>query len=364
MKLSELCSFLDEAIPLSFQEDYDNSGLQLGESNTEISSALLCVDITEAVVDEAVTNGCQVIISHHPLIFGPLKRISDRNSTGKIILKAIKSQVALYSAHTNLDSVNGGISHKLAHKLGLSNIQVLLPQENKLLKLVIWIPVSAFEEVRKVIFDAGAGTIGAYDMCSFSSPGEGTFRGNETTKPFAGKPGHFHKEQEIRLETIVPSHQSYRVVRALLEAHPYEEPAYDLVPLANSNSNAGIGITGKLAVSYNEYEFLEYVKQKLDLQFLRHSPCEGRKIQTVALCGGAGASLIRKAAGAGADAYITADLKYHNFFEGINNILLVDAGHYETEKYASEILHDLIIKKFPKFALRFSGINTNPINYL
>jgi dinuclear metal center YbgI/SA1388 family protein len=363
MKLKDLTSFLDSAIPLSFQEGYDNAGLQVGSSEKEISSALITLDVTEEVLDEAGYAGCDVIISHHPVIFTGIKQLSGKNATERILLKAIKQDVAIYSAHTNLDVLENGVSRKMADKLGLQNVQVLLPLRNKLLKLVTFIPEDHLDKVREAVFSAGAGVIGGYDKCSFSTPGTGSFRAGDNTKPFAGEKGNLHFEKEVRFETLLFSHMKSRVVRALLETHPYEEVAYDLYSLENENIRAGMGCTGEFANPISEKEFLAMLGSVFSANGIRHSKPTGRKIRKVAMCGGAGGQLINDAILSGADVYVTGDVRYHSFFEAGNKILVVDIGHFESEKFSTEILYDLIIKKFPTFALRFSEVNTNPINY-
>jgi dinuclear metal center YbgI/SA1388 family protein len=364
MKLKELSSYLDTVIPLSFQEDYDNSGLQIGSPDMEISSAMIALDVTEAVIDEALTVKCDVIISHHPLIFTGMKSITGKTCTERIIHKAVRNNIAIYSSHTNLDIFSNGVSRKMAEKMGLEKIKVLSPLRNSLMKLVTYIPESYLEKVSKALFDAGAGVIGNYDMCSFSTAGTGSFRGNEKTSPFAGEKGKIHFEKEIRFETILYSHLKTRVLKSLFEAHPYEEVAYDLYSLENDNRVAGLGCTGEFLNPMDEKVFLEFVSSVFDAKGVRFSGPSGKPVKKVALCGGSGASLINLAIASGADAFVTADIKYHNFFDADNKILLVDTGHFESEKCSSEILNDLIIKKFPKFAVRFSETNTNPINYL
>jgi dinuclear metal center YbgI/SA1388 family protein len=363
MKVREICSFLDSAIPLSWQESYDNSGLQAGGMDSEVNSAILSTDVTEEVISEAVKHGAGLIITHHPLIFHPLKRVTGSSPAERILIKAIKAGIAIYSAHTNLDVMPEGVSRKMAEKLDLKNVKVLSPMKGKLLKLVTWVPESHAEKVREALFTAGAGVIGNYDSCSFNVPGTGTFRGNEKTSPFAGKKGKLHLENEVRIETVLHSHLREAVVNVLLSAHPYEEVAYDLYLLENEHPVSGLGASGELQEPLAEREFLKKLADVFGAEGTRYSPLTGRKIKRVALCGGAGAGLLKNAIAAGADAFVTADVKYHDFFEPDGRILLCDIGHFESEKFASEILYELIIKKFPTFALRFSEIYTNPINY-
>jgi dinuclear metal center YbgI/SA1388 family protein len=363
MTTGELCRYLEQQIPPALQESYDNSGLQTGSYEQNVTSILLTIDVNEEVVAEAVAKGCNLIISHHPLIFSPLKRVTSANPVQRTLIAAIKSSVSIYSAHTNLDSVYGGVSFKMASKLQLVDIAVLAPVSEKLVKLVTFVPNDHLEKVREAIFSSGAGHIGNYDSCSYQMQGEGTFRGNENATPFAGTRGTMHSEPEIRLETIMPSFITGKVVKALTEAHPYEEPAFDIYPLLNRWSRAGMGCSGSLKIPLDTDEFLNLVKQTFASQIVRYSGHRNKKIKKVAVCGGAGISLLKEAIASEADAFVTGDVKYHQFADAERDILLVDAGHYETEKFSMEIIYDLIIKKFPNFALRFSETITNPINY-
>jgi dinuclear metal center YbgI/SA1388 family protein len=363
MKLKELASYLDYAVPLSFQEGYDNSGLQVGETEKEIFSALICLDVTEEIISEAVSGNFDLVISHHPLIFHGLKHLTDRSSVERTIYKAVKNDIAVYSAHTNLDVFENGVSRKMSEKLGLEDVRVLSPLKNKLLKLVTFIPASHLEKVKSAVFKAGAGVIGNYDNCGFATQGTGSFRANESANPFSGEIGKIHFEDEVRFETILFSHLRDRVIEALLSAHPYEEVAYDIYTIENNNAEIGLGCVGKLQSALTEHDFLKLVSGIFDSRGIRYSKLTGKQIRKVALCGGAGISLLGDAIRSGADVFLTADIKYHDFFLPGNNILLIDAGHFETEKFSQEILKELIIKKFPKFAVRFSETNTNPINY-
>ena len=363
MKLKDFTSYLDSAIPLAYQESYDNSGLQVGLPDQEITSAMICLDVTEKVVSEAIQSECNLLISHHPLIFNGIKRITGNTSTEKILYEAVKNDIAIYSAHTNLDMLSNGVSHKMAEKIGLEKISVLSPSPDRLLKLVTYIPESHFEKVKNALFEAGAGVIGNYDNCGYAVSGTGSFRGNDATNPFAGEKGKIHLEKEIRFETVLFTHLKDKVIKALVEAHPYEEVAYDLFALENNNIGIGLGCVGILHDPLTETDFLKLIYSVFDARGIRYSNLTGKTVSKVALCGGSGASLISEAIHSGADVYLTADIKYHDFFKTENRILLVDAGHFETEKFSREILKDLIIKKFPKFAVRFSETNTNPINY-
>jgi len=364
MKLEELCSYLDSAVPISFQEGYDNSGLQVGVPEKEISSAMITLDVTEEVIDEALSEKCDVIISHHPLIFNGIKRIAGRTFTERVLYKAIKNDMAIYSAHTNLDVFGKGVSRKMAEKLDLIKIGVLSPLKNRLLKLVTYIPESHLDIVRNALYESGAGVIGNYDRCGFTTSGTGSFRGGDNSKPFAGEKGKVHYEKEIRFETILLSHLKDNVIGSLLAAHPYEEVAYDIYALENDYRLAGLGAVGELKAPATENDFLKLVSAVFKCDGVRYSGPSGKPVRKVALCGGSGASLLPEAIASGADVFITADVKYHNYFDADNRILLIDTGHFESEKFSTEILYDLISKKFPKFAVRFSERNRNPINYL
>lgn len=363
MKLKELVNYLESIVPPDFQESYDNSGIQVGDIESNVNSVLLSLDVTEEIIDEADSKGCGMIITHHPLIFKPIKSISGKTYIEKIILKAIRKNISIYSMHTNLDIIKGGVSYRMAEKMQLENIKVLVPLDNKLLKLVVFVPADYAEKLRDAIFNAGAGHIGNYDRCSYNVQGEGTFRAGPGTDPFKGEKGSKHTETEIRIETVLPEYLKKRVIKALIDSHPYEEVAYDLYRIENTMPGAGLGCIGELRSSVSDTELIDSLGKLFESKGIRHTKITGRKIKKVAVMGGSGGGYINRAIAAGADAYITADIKYHSFFDAGKDILLADIGHYESEKPALEILHELIIKKFPKFAILFSEINTNPVNY-
>jgi dinuclear metal center YbgI/SA1388 family protein len=364
MKLKDLCAWLDAEVPLAFQEDYDNSGLQVGEPEQKLNKGLLTIDVTEEVIEEAIKSKCDIVISHHPLIFGGLRRLAGKSPVERIVRKCILKNIAVYSAHTNLDITYSGVSRQIARKMGLQDIRVLSPLKGQLTKLVTFIPVSHVEQVSSAVFRAGAGVIGNYDSCGFTVQGKGSFRGNEKTKPFAGEKNQLHYEDEVRFETVLFSHMKEKVIEALIEAHPYEEVAYDLYSLENTNTDSGLGCTGMLPEPEDEQDFLRRVHDLFGPGLRYSGQTNSGVVVKVAMCGGSGASLLNDAIASRADAFITADIKYHSFLEAGNRLLLIDAGHYQTEKFAVELLKELINKKFPKFALRFSETNTNPINYI
>ena len=363
MKLNEVVSYIESEFPKALQESYDNSGLIAGDRNQEVSGALLALDITEEVLKEASTKGLNLVISHHPAVFQNIKSFTGANTTERILIYALQHKIALFSAHTNLDNHKNGLNEKLASVLGLENSAVLSPMEKMLQKLVTFVPVNEAEKVRSAIFAAGAGHIGEYDLCSYNLEGTGTFRGSEISKPFAGEKGKLTREAEVRIETIMPVYIRDKVVRALLEAHPYEEPAYDIYPLDNKWNQNGAGRIGTLKKPLSEMHFLELVKKSLNAKVLRHSSLTGKSIKKVAVCGGSGSFLIKQAIASGADAFVSSDFKYHQFYEGGRGVLLIDAGHFETEQFALQLFYDVLIKKIPNFAVHFSELAINPVNY-
>lgn len=363
MNIREFTQYLNNLFPVALQEEFDNSGLQTGNPDDQINGILITVDVTEEIIDEALNKNANFILSHHPLFFSGLKKISTGNFVERTARKAIKNDIAIYSAHTNLDKHKDGINIRLAKKLGLQNIRVLDPVKDQLIKLAFFVPEDYAGEVRKTVFEAGAGQIGDYDQCSYNVQGQGTFRPGEGTDPFVGNKGEMHFEKEIRVETIFPSYYTHQVLAALFKAHPYEEVAYDLYPLLNENTESGLGAIGELKNSLSEKEFLQKLKEIFDIPCIRHTKFIHKPIQRIAVCGGSGSSLLEKAISANADAFVSADFKYHRFFDAENTILIADVGHYESENIAKEIFYELLTKKFHNFAIHLSEINTNPINY-
>lgn len=361
--VSEFVRWLEGLIPVSFQDDYDNSGLQVGDPTAVVTSVLLTVDVTPEVIAEAAAGGFDMVLSHHPVIFRPLRRLVNESNSEVCVAAAIKNGISVYSAHTSFDNWGSGVSRILAEKIGLEGIHVLEPLKGKLMKLVTFVPESHAGAVRDALFAAGAGSIGNYDSCSFNVRGEGTFRAGDGADPYAGIVGVFHTEPEVRIEVVLPSHLKGACVRAMLAAHPYEEVAWDLIALENEYTGAGAGAAGTLPAPLAGAALLERLRTLTGLPVIRYSGDPARTVTTVAVCGGAGSHLISSAARAGADAFITGDIKYHTFTEAPREMLVADIGHYESEKFSLEILYNLIQKKFPNFALRFSGIKTNPINY-
>ncbi len=364
IKLHEIISFIEQQFPPQVQESYDNSGLITGDRNQEISGALLTIDITENVIQEAIDKKCNLIIAHHPIIFRPLKSLTGRNYIERTVIKAIKNDIAIYAAHTSVDNSYNGLNKIICDKLSVKNTKILEPTPDLVLKLTTFVPEKHEENIKKAIFEAGAGTIGNYDYCSFSAHGTGTFRANENTNPFVGKKGEIHHEKETRIETIFPAFLQSKIISALINAHPYEEPAYDIYPLKNNHQKFGAGIIGELPQPVDETEFLLKIKKELNVHTLKHSKLKGKKIKKVAVCTGAGNFLMYKAISQRADIFISAEFKYNQYLDAINEIIIADAGHYETEIFIKNIFYELLTKNFTNFAVEFAEKFSNPVKSL
>lgn len=362
--VKEIANALEMFAPLPLQDGFDNAGLQIGLTDAEVTGVLLCLDVTEQVIEEAAASGCNLVVSHHPLLFRPLKRITGRNYVERCVIKALSKGISIYSAHTNLDNVPGGVNYRIADKIGLKNVRILVPKENSLLKLAVYVPMAHADEVRQTLFAAGCGSIGNYDSCSYNIDGTGTFRAGDGCNPFCGTIGELHCENELRIETILPSYLKNRVVSALLKAHPYEEPAYDIYPLQNEWSSAGSGIIGELENETDELELLKSIKKIFNVGCVKHTALRGKPVKRVALCGGAGGSFASAALSAGADLYITGEARYHELFDNTSQMLYAIIGHYESEQYTTEILQEIIKDRFPQMPVKVTEISTNPINCL
>lgn len=363
MRIKEVISYLESLAPLSSQESYDNCGLIVGDKNTEISQGLISLDCIESTVDEAIEKGCNLIISHHPIVFGGLKKLNGKNYVERTVIKAIKNDIAIYAIHTNLDNYRFGVNREIGERLGLENIQVLAPKKNVLSKLVCFCPTVNSEGVLNSMFDAGAGSIGNYSNCSFKSNGEGTFMPNTEANPFSGTAGELSTVKEDRLEVLVSNHKVSGVVRAMIDAHPYEEVAYEVYPISNVNQSEGSGMFGVLNEPIELTDFLTKIKETFDCGIIRHTNSTGKMIQKIAYCGGSGSFLLDNAKRIEADIFITGDFKYHEFFDAEDEIVIADIGHFESEQYTSMLLERILTKKFTKFAVLVTEINTNPINY-
>lgn len=361
-RIVDLISHLETLAPLSLQESYDNAGLIVGDPQTEMSGVLVTLDSTEAVLDEAINLGCNLVVAHHPIVFGGLKKLNGKNYVERTVIKAIKNNIAIYASHTNLDNVANGVNHKICEKLGLKNVKILAPKSDLLKKLVTFIPIQHLEQVQQALFDAGAGRIGNYDECGFGADGSGTFRANQEARPFVGKAGERHTEKEVRFETIFPLWLQENVIGALRKSHPYEEVAYDIYSLDNAFEKSGSGMLGELDNPMPPDDFLAFLKQKMELKIIRYTTFDG-PISRVAVCGGAGSFLLKNALASGAQAFVTADFKYHEFFDADKRLMIADIGHYESEKFTKELLADRITEKFSTFAVHLSKISTNPVHY-
>jgi dinuclear metal center YbgI/SA1388 family protein len=364
MQLSEIITIFDHEAPPVYQEPYDNSGLAVGEPSMEITGALVCLDVTLTVLNEALAQGLNLIISHHPLIFSPVRQLVGKNNTEKILIQALRNNVAIYSAHTNMDNVPNGVNERICRKLGIAGAQILLPRSKGLFKLVTYVPESHADQVRSALFSAGAGHIGNYDSCSYNVSGNGTFKPLEGADPYVGEIGKLHFEKEIRIETVIPEHVKNQVIKALLDNHPYEEVAYDIYSLDNAWDQVGAGMIGELPEAQTEQDILNKIKQVFNCKVLRHSKLTGKPVKKVAVCGGSGSFLISSAIAAHADLFLTGEIKYHQFFEAEDRLVVADIGHYESEQFTIEIFYDILKKNLPNFAVRFSSMITSPIYYL
>ncbi|MCC5939497.1 MAG: Nif3-like dinuclear metal center hexameric protein [Lunatimonas sp.] len=362
--ISDVLSFLESWAPPAYQEGYDNAQLIVGNPSTKVTGILCTLDATEEVVAEAAEKGCNLIIAHHPIVFKGLKSLTGKTYVERTVIKAIKEDIAIYAIHTNLDHVMGGVNSKIAEKLGLTNTRILSPKAGILAKLVTFIPVSDTAHVLQGLFAAGAGEIGAYRNCSFRVNGIGTFLPTEKANPTLGIRGVLEEVAEDRVEILFPKHLSTQIVSKLRQIHPYEEVAYYLQSLENENQEVGAGMIGELEAEMDELAFLTFLKSAMNLSIIRHTKLLGRKIRRVAVCGGAGIFLLGAAKRAGADLFITADVKYHEFFDADNQLIIVDIGHYESEFFTKELLKDKLSEKFANIALYLSNAVTNPISYL
>jgi dinuclear metal center YbgI/SA1388 family protein len=363
MLIKDIIHFLETVAPPALQESYDNAGLIVGNANWPLTSILCTLDATEAVVLEAKAKGCNLVVAHHPIVFGGLKRINGNNYVERAVIAAIKNDIAIYAIHTNLDNVLHGVNAQIANKLGLKNLSILDAKPAQLMKLQTFVPVSHLAPLQTALFAAGGGQIGHYDECSFYAAGMGSFRAGDGAQPFVGNIGERHLENEYKLELVFPQYRQSAVVKALRAAHPYEEPAFDLLPLANQFSQVGSGVLGSFETPVSATDLLEKLKTAFGLKIIKHTAFLGKNIQKLAICGGSGSFLTKKAIAAGADAFVTADIKYHEFFDADGRLLLVDIGHWESEQFTIELLADLLTEKFPTFAALKSGTQTNPVHY-
>jgi len=364
MKIKEILSVLEEMAPLAYAEDFDNVGLLVGDQNTEATGVLVCHDALENVIEEAIDKNYNLVVCFHPILFSGLKKITGKNYVERSILKAIKNDIAIYAVHTALDNHKEGVNKIFCDALGLTKTKVLIPKQNFIRKLITYtIPENA-EKLRNALFDAGAGKIGNYEDCSFNSKGIGTYMGNEDSNPEIGERFEFVESEEIKIEVTFEKYLESKILKALFKNHVYEEVAYEIYDLQNQHQNIGLGMIGELENPMNEKDFLALVKDKMQADGIRHSAFLGKSIKKVAVLGGSGSFAIKSAIQADADAFLTADLKYHQFYEAENRLLLADIGHFESERYTKNYIVDFLRKKILNFAIILSEENTNPVKYL
>ena len=364
MTVKEITTILEELAPLAQAEDFDNVGLLVGDNTQKVSGVLITLDTLENVVDEAVANNCNLIVSFHPIIFDGLKKITGKTYVERVVIKAIKNNIAIYSMHTALDNAPNGVNAKICEVLGIINRKVLIPKNSNLKKLTTYVPTDGAKKLTEGLFKAGAGHIGNYSHCSFGTEGTSSYRAEKKAKPTRGEIGKTHYEPEIQINMVFSPPHERKIISALFKNHPYEEVAYEISTLENTNSNVGMGMIGTLKKPISAVDFLKHVQKKMKAKGIRHSALHDRKIQKIAVLGGSGAFAIAAAKAAGADIFISADIKYHQFFEAGDKMIIADIGHYETEQFTKNLLVDYLTKKMPNFAVRLSVSKTNPINYL
>lgn len=363
MIVQDVINHLEELAPLAYAEDFDNVGLLVGNKDSKVKGVLVTLDTLETVLDEAIKKNCNLIVSFHPIIFKGLKKLTGKSYVERVVLKAIKHDIAIYAIHTALDNALQGVNNMICNQLQLTNKNILIPQAATIKKLTTYVPKDEAEQLRTALFNVGAGSIGNYSDCSFNSEGYGTYKGNEDSSPVKGDKGILHTEEETKISITFPKHLESQVLQTLFKAHSYEEVAYEVTILENRNQNIGIGMIGELKTPLDSLNFLNYVKCKMNTECIRHSVLPDKPIAKIAVLGGSGSFAIQAAKASGADAFITADLKYHDFFSAENSILLADIGHYESEQFTKNLLVAYLTKKITNFAVVLSKTNTNPVKY-
>ena len=363
MKVRDITSCIENIAPLNYAESFDNVGLLVGDYNTDVTGVLVTLDTLENVVDEAIEKKCNLIISFHPIIFSGLKKINGKNYVERTVLKAIKNDISIYAIHTALDNSFNGVNARICEVLKLKNRKVLIPKKNTLKKLTTYAPKENADSIRNALFEVGAGVLGNYDHCSFNTSGFGTYLGNEQSNPAIGEKEVMQKEEELFISVIFDSQLESKLLKALFESHPYEEVAYDIVPLDNESNTIGMGMIGELEEPQSETGFLTFLKEKMNAMGIRHSKLRGKSVKKVAVLGGSGSFAISNAIRAGADMFVTSDIKYHEFYRAENKLVIADIGHFESEQYTKNLLVEILTKKFPNFAIILSRKNTNPIYY-
>lgn len=363
MIVQDVINHLEALAPLDYAEDFDNVGLLVGNKATKITGVLVTLDTLEAVVDEAISKKCNLIVSFHPIIFKGLKKLTGKSYVERVVMKAIKNDIAIYSIHTALDNASQGVNNMICNQLELTNKRILIPQSATIKKLTTYVSKNEAEQLRTALFSAGAGSLGNYDNCSFNVEGIGTFKGNEKSSPIKGKKGELHFENETKITITYTKHIESKILKTLFETHSYEEVAYEITTLENKNQNIGMGMIGELKTPMEAETFLGYLKTKMNTKLIRHSKLLNKPIKKIAVLGGSGSFAIQAAKNSNADIFITADLKYHDFFTAENSIILADIGHYESEQFTKNLLVAYLTKKISNFAIVLSKTNTNPVKY-
>ena len=364
MTVQDVMHHLDDWAPLAYAEDFDNVGLLVGNRQAEVSGILVTLDAIEGVVDEAIEKNCNLIVSFHPIIFSSLKTLTGKTYVERTVMKAIKHDISIFAIHTALDNALLGVNDMICEKLGLLHRKILIPQSETLKKLTTYVPIEETQTLRNALFDSGAGSLGNYEKCSFNIEGEGTYEGNEYSNPAKGQKGKLQHVNETQISIVFPKHIESKVLEALFKFHTYEEVAYEIMTLENKNQGIGMGMIGELKKATDCKSFLEEVKSKMNASTLKHSALTKKKVKKVAVLGGSGSFAISSAKNAGADVFITSDLKYHDFFQAENSIVLADIGHYESEQYTKNLIASYLSKKITNFAIILSTTETNPVKYL
>lgn len=363
MQIKEVIQKLEELAPRVYQESYDNSGVITGNTALDLTGVLVCLDSTEAVIEEAIEKKCNLVVAHHPIVFSGMKSLTGKTYVERTVIAAIKNDIVIYAIHTNLDNVADGVNKKIGDLIGVAEKKALLPKKNVLKKLVTYVPVEHSEGLREALFNAGAGKIGNYSNCSFNTTGLGTFKAESGSTPYVGTVGDLHKESEEKVEVVCSTGHLPQVISALLQYHPYEEVAYEIYDLNNTHHSIGSGMVGDLPAPMYTSTFLDRLKEKFDLKVIRHTSIHTQEVQRIAWCGGSGSFLLQQARREKADIFITGDFKYHEFFDTENDIIIADIGHYESEQFTVELLGDFLKENFPKFAVHLTDVNTNPVKY-
>ena len=364
MTVQEITAILEDMAPLSQAEDFDNVGLLVGNNNTNVTGVLVTLDTLENVVDEAIRKDCNLIVSFHPIIFDGLKKLTGKTYVERVVIKAIQNNIAIYSMHTALDNAPNGVNAKICEVLGIRDPKILMPKSGMLKKLTTYVPKENANALKNALFEAGAGHIGNYSHCSFGTEGTGSYRAMPNANPVKGTVGKTHHEAEMRINMVFSAPNEHEILKALFKNHPYEEVAYEVLTLENRNNDVGMGMIGTLGKPMLDIGFLRQIKKKMKANGIRHSHPLNKEIQKVAVLGGSGAFAIGAAKAAGADIFVTADVKYHQYYEAEDKMIIADIGHFETEQFTKNLLVDYLKEKMPNFAVHLSESKTNPINYL